>query len=226
MNNNAIKGTLIFLICLALLIPLGADAAGESPIMVYKNTSNHDFSEQTARLTIVSASGNGESRYGMPSYGHTFLVIENTSPKTIDFCGRMIAPRENITFGWWAVSVHSGIWFSLESNFIDNFDRYPSRVALSREIDGEGLSRLCDYLLTHDIYTPIENCALRAVAAFNTAIPETRLLNVGYFTTPARVAEEITANGGSHEAAVAMNYTDREPNFGFGEEIEYFKLVK
>jgi len=222
LTNKAIKGALIFIICFALLIPIGADSA----ITAYNNASNPDFSGQTAVLTIVSATGEGESRHGMPSYGHTFLILENTSPQAIDFCGRIIAPGENLTFGWWAVSIHSGIWFSLESNFIENFERYPSRVALSREIDGDGILRLYDYLLTHDIYTPIENCAFRAVAAFNTAVPETRLLRVGYFTNPARVAKEIISKGGSHEAAIAIDYIDREPSFGFGEDIEYFNLIQ
>lgn len=224
--NKRVKAILICAVCLLIVISAAvADATDNSPLSNQKRSAAPDYSGYTAMLSIVSDSGKDYTRYGVPSYGHTYLVIENTSSSALDFCGRVIEPSENLTFGWWAISSHSGIWFGIESNFIEAYGRYPQRVALSREIDGDGIDRLCDYLLTHDIYTPLENCALRAVAAFNTAIPEARQLDCRVFVTPARVVNAITKLGGSSEIALSITYTKRQPSCGFGSGIEYFDLA-
>ena len=210
----------LFACCLVFLLELNADATDTSLLSISRSSGADEY--RSALLTIVSDTGESETSHGMPAYGHTFLVLENTSDTTLVFCGREIAPNEDITFGWWAISVHSGVWFGLESNYIDAFGRYKGRVALSREIDADGIARLADYLLTHDLYTPLENCAVRAVAAFNTAIPETRQLRCGYFTTPARVYDAILAQGGTHELALSLDFDLYTPSTGFGDEIEYY----
>lgn len=220
---DKLKIAVLFACCLVFLLELNADATDTSPLSKNRSASACDY--RSALLTIVSDTGESERSHGMPAYGHTFLVLRNTSDEVLVFCGREIAPGENITFGWWAVSAHSGVWFGLEANYIEAFDRYRGRVALSREIDGDGIARLADYLLTHDLYTPLENCAVRAVAAFNTAIPEARQLRCGYFTTPARVYRAILTQGGSHEAALALELDVRTPSTGFGDEIEYFSFA-
>ncbi len=210
-----------FACCLVFLLELNADATDNSHLSKSRNAGAEEY-RSAAILTIVSDTGESEASHGVPSYGHTFLVLENTSDTPLVFCGREIAAGEDITFGWWAISAHSGVWFGLESNYIDAFGRYRGRVALSREIDSDGIARLADYLLTHDLYTPLENCAVRAVAAFNTAIPETRRLRCGYFTTPARVYDAILAQGGSHEQALSLDFDANTPSTGFGDEIEYY----
>lgn len=215
----------LFACCLCFLLSLNADATDSSLLSKRRNASSDGARSATANLTIISDTGESEASHGVPSYGHTFLVIENTSGEVLDFCGRQLMPNENLTFGWWAVSAHSGIWFGLESNYIDSFGRYRGRVALTREIDADGIARLEDYLLTHDLYTPLENCAVRAVAAFNTAIPETRQLRCGYFTTPAMVYKAILAQGGSHELAMAIDFDVSTPSTGFGDEIEYYRFA-
>ena len=213
----------LFACCLVFLLDLNADAADTSLLSKVRSAGAEDY--RSALLTIVSDTGESEMSRGMPAYGHTFLVLENTSDTPLVFCGREIAPRENITFGWWAVSAHSGIWFGLEPTFIAELGRYRGRVALSRELDAKGIARLADYLLTHDLYTPLENCATRAVAAFNTAISGTDGLRCGYFTTPAKVFEAILAQGGSHDAALALDLGLRTPSAGFGDEIEYYNFA-
>ena len=213
-----------FACCLVFLLELNADATDTLPLSKSRNAGTVHL-PATAILTIVSDTGESEACRGMPAYGHTFLVLENISDVIIDLCGRKIVPGENITFGWWAISSHSGLWFGLESNYIDAFGRYRGRVALSREIDASGIERLEDYLLTHDLYTPLENCAVRAVAAFNTAIPKVRELRCGYFTTPARVYKAILTQGGSHEAALAIDFDVCMPSTGFGDEIECYSFA-
>ena len=213
----------LFACCLVFLLDLNADATDTSLLSASRIAGAEDY--RSALLTIVSDTGESETSHGMPAYGHTFLVLENTSDAPLVFCGREIEPHGNITVGWWAVSAHSGIWFGLEPTFIGELGRYRGRVALSREIDAEGIARLADYLLTHDRYTPLENCAVRAVAAFNTAIPDTNGLGLGYFTTPARVYEEILDEGGSHEAALALDLDVRAPSKGFGGSIEYYDFA-
>ena len=215
----------LFACCLVFLLDLNADATDTLPLTKSRSVAAEDIGSPRAILTIISDTGESEASRGMPSYGHTFLVLENTSEVIISFCGRRIAPSEDLTFGWWAISSHCGVWFGLESNYIDAFGRYRGRVALSREIDADGIARLADYLLTHDLYTPFENCAVRAVAAFNTAIPETRQFRCGYFTTPTRVYEAILEQGGSHEAALAIDFDVVMPSAGFGDEIEYYNFA-
>ncbi len=209
--------------CIALILMLDTDATVESPLAKSRIAVGDRYSSAT--LTIVSDTGESETRYGMPCYGHTFLVIENTAEESLIFCGREIEPGENLTFGWWAISSHSGIWFGIEANYIEAYGRYPDRVALSREIDGEGIARLADYILTHDLYTPLENCAVRAVEAFNEALPEVRELRCGYFTTPAQVVKAIIAQGGTHEAAMDIDFTVQMPSCGFGEETEFYNFA-
>ena len=205
-----------------MIIMLCTDASGSTTFERARGYGDNVIGGESAMLTIVSDSGESEKKYGMPCYGHTFLVLENTGERKMIFCGRELDPGENITFGWWAVSTHGGVWFALESNYIDAYGRYPDRVALSRMIDADGLYRLADYLQTHDIYTPLENCAVRAVAAFNAALVEARELKSGYFTTPARVCELIISHGGTHEDAMALDFTEQMPSSGFDDDVEYF----
>ena len=219
------KTTVLFACCLVFLLEFSADATDSLPLTKSRSAEAEDVGQLSAILTIISDTGESEASRGMPAYGHTFLVLKNTSDEIINFCGRRIAPGENLTFGWWAISVHSGLWFGLESNYIDTFGRYQGRVALSREIDGDGIARLADYLLTHDLYTPLENCAVRAVAAFNEAIPEVRQLKCGYFTTPRRVYDSIIDQGGSHTAAILIDFDPCMPSTGFGDEIEYYSFA-
>lgn len=201
------------------------DVSGDSLLGMNRAAQTAEYTTCTARLTIVSDSGANEARYGMPCYGHTFLVIENTGEDVLNFCGREIDSGENLTFGWWAISSHAGVWFGIEANYIDAYGRYPDRVALSREIDSEGISRLADYILTHDLYTPFENCAVRAVAAFNWALPETRELKCGYFTTPREVSDAIMAHGGTHDEAIEIDFSIQMPSCGFGEDMEYYNFA-
>ncbi len=215
----------LFACCLVFLLEFNADATDSLPLSKSRNAGADEYRSASAILSIVSDTGESEASRGIPAYGHTFLVLKNTSDFPLNFCGREIAPGENLTFGWWAISAHSGLWFGLESNYIDAFGRYRGRVALSREIDGDGIARLADYLLTHDLYTPLENCAVRAVAAFNEAIPEVRQLRCGYFTTPARVYNAIIDQGGSHTAAILIDFNPCMPSTGFGEEIEYYNFA-
>ena len=222
---DKIKIAVLFACCLVFLLNLNADATDNSQLSKSRNYGTDEYGCATALLTIVSDTGESEKSHGMPAYGHTFLVLENTSDTPLVFCGREIAPYEDITFGWWAISAHSGVWFGLESSFIDTYGRYRGRVALSSEIDADGIARLADYLLTHDLYTPLENCAVRAVAAFNTAIPETRRLRCGYFTTPARVYKAILSQGGSHELALSLDFDLYTPSTGFGNGIEYYNFA-
>lgn len=217
---------LIFLLCcIVIAASFNTDVSGDSLLGMNRSAAGSEYYGCSALLTIVSDSGESESRYGMPCYGHTFLVLENTGESVLDFCGREIAPGENLTFGWWAISSHAGVWFGIESNYIDAYGRYPDRVALSREIDGEGLSRLEDYILTHDLYTPVENCAVRAVAAFNWALPEIRELNCGYFTTPREVSDAIMAHGGTHDEAIEIDFSIQMPSCGFGEDMEFYNFA-
>ncbi len=224
MSDKRIKLTLFFACCFIFLFSLNADATDRLPLTKLRSVSPVDYSEMSAMLTIISDSGESESRYGMPCYGHTFLVLENTSESTLDFCGREIDPGENLTFSWWAISSHSGVWFGIESNYIEAYGRYPDRVGLSREIDGDGIARLADYVLTHDLYTPLENCAVRAVAAFNDAIPEVRELRCGYFVTPAKVSKVILEHGGS-KAIADIDFSPSAPSCGFGDETEYYSFA-
>ncbi len=221
MFEKRIKLALFFACCFVFLFSLNTDATDRLPLSKSRSTASVEYSGISAILTIISDSGESESRYGMPCYGHTFLVLENTSDRTLDLCGREIKPGDNLTFGWWAVSSHGGVWFGIESNYIEAYGRYPDRVGLSREIDGDGIARLADYILTHDLYTPLENCAVRAVAAFNDAIPEVRELRCGYFVTPAQVVKAILEQGGTAETA-HIDFTPSVPNCGFADEIEYY----
>lgn len=223
MTKKRIKLILLFTCCFVFILSLNTDAT-ETLLSRIKSGAEPDYSACKATLTIVSDSGGGESRYGMPCYGHTFLVIKNTSDEPLDFCGRRIEPSEYLTLGWWAISSHGGIWFGIESNYIEAYGRYPDRVGLAREIDGEGLSRLADYIFTHDIYTPFENCALRAVAAFNNALSGKERLSCGAFVTPSKVVDIILAHGGCAEIA-DIDFTPAMPSCGFGDDIEYYSFA-
>lgn len=223
--RDKLKIIVFIFCCFAIAISFDTDVSGDSLLGMNRAGAGSEYYGCSALLTIVSDSGINEARYGMPCYGHTFLVIENTGEDVLDFCGRPIEPSENLTFGWWAISSHAGVWFGIESNYIDAYGRYPDRVALSRQIDGAGIVRLADYILTHDLYTPFENCAVRAVQAFNWALPETRELNCGYFTTPAEVSDAIMAHGGTHDEAIEIDFSIQMPSCGFGEDMEFYNFA-
>lgn len=219
------KSAICALCCIVIMIALCTDAVGSSPLEQSRSRGDSVEGADTAILTIVSDAGKSEGNHGVPCYGHTFLVLENTGDEKLIFCGRVLEPGENITFGWWAISSHGGVWFGLESNYIDAYGRYPDRVSLSRVICAEGIYRLADYLLANDVYTPLENCAVRAVAAFNAALAEDRELKSGYFTTPARVSRQIIAHGGTYEEARALDFTEQLPSCGFDDDVEYYYFV-
>lgn len=182
-----------FAVLLALSVP---SVSGTDPVSRFTLYPTQTGEGYAAELTLFSCDGADESRNLIQSYGHAFLALRNTGTDTIQFCGRTLAPGDVITFGWWATDGHNGLWFNIEANYIALWGRYARRVALSVTPDAGELVRVAEYALSHDIYTPFENCALRASQCFDLVAGDGLRLDAGLLVSPGELCRLISERGG------------------------------
>ena len=144
-----------------------------------------------ASITLYSYDGKSESKYFISSYGHTFLEITNLSNEEIILYYQVIKPKESITFSWWAIDIHMGIWFNIEPYYVYLYNRYDTRYSTTIYINYENLNRINSYLEINDKYDPLNNCSKMTLGCWNLVAEKSEKIDILFLTTPTYVVRNI-----------------------------------
>ena len=143
------------------------------------------------QLTLHSYDGKSECKNFIQAYGHTFLEMTNLTDYPIEVYQYLVEPHTSVTFSWWAVDRHMGIWFNLESWYIDLYNRYETRVSVSIYIDEADLSRINTYMRENDRYSPFDNCSKMSLTCFNLVAEQEEKISMPLITTPNYVVGQL-----------------------------------
>lgn len=149
-------------------------------------------SDDTALLSIFSDNGKSESNFFLQNYGHAFLSVTNISDATFFVGDWEVDPDETITIGLWNVLQHSGVWYNLESNYIEEYNKYNKRVSITIGIDSEDIKALSKHINNNDRWTPLYNCSKFALKAWNLVAEENEKINDKFIVSPSYLVNEIT----------------------------------
>lgn len=168
--------------------------------------------DSVATLSIFSYNGKGESKFGIKNLGHSFLSLTNTSSSDIELCGKTLSPGEEIYFGAWSLSVHFGIWYNVESNYIEFYNKYNGRVSVDKGVTLEEIEKISDFILENDKWSPLNNCSKFAIRLWNSLATDKEKLSENFVNTPAKLIEELKT---------FENYQVNKP-LNFYEDCGYF----
>lgn len=143
------------------------------------------------QLTLHSYDGKSECKNFIQAYGHTFLEMTNLTDYPIEVYQYLVEPHTSVTFSWWAVDRHMGIWFNLEPWYIDLYNRYETRVSVSIYIDEADLSRINTYMRENDRYSPFDNCSKMSLTCFNLVAEQEEKISMPLITTPNYVVSQL-----------------------------------
>lgn len=155
--------------------------------------TTHFCEDDVAVLSVFSFDGGSESAYGIKNLGHSFLSIKNISNDNIILAGKTIVPNEEIYFGAWSLSVHFGIWFNVESNYIEFYNKYNGRISIEKGIEAEDLETIGEYILNNDTWNPLKNCSHFAIGCWNSVAKEDEKLGLGFINTPSNLIKQLKA---------------------------------
>ncbi|MFA6661996.1 MAG: hypothetical protein WCS56_03050 [Bacilli bacterium] len=191
-------------ILIAILVLLGIVGCKRADSQYTTEDSNTD---SIAILSIYSYNGESESKYFIYSLGHSFMSIENITSSDITFFNYTLSPAELITFSWWGINRHMGIWFNMESNYINLYNRYTERYSVDTYLTETGINAIEEYMESNDYYTPFKNCAKMTVDCWNEVSPNT--IDLGAIATPSKLLTVIK----------------KFPNFQYEKEIKLIEKI-
>ncbi len=142
-------------------------------------------------LSIYTFDGKGEESLGLANLGHAFLGVENISNETIKVGKYSLAPKETVTFGTWSIQAHFGVWYNVESVYIKTIDKYNGRVSVTAGLDLESVDKMNNFILSHDFWSPINNCSNFALNLWNTVAEENEQLIKPFIYTPSHIAKVL-----------------------------------
>lgn len=184
--------------------------------------------DDVATMTIVSFDGKGESVYGLMNLGHTFIAIENTSSDDMMIGKYILNPGKTVTVAVWSILEHFGVWYNVESNYIEYCNKYNGRVSLSKEINEEDVKKISEFIKSNDNWDPYRNCGYFATKLWNTVAKDKEFINGG--TTPSNIAKSIAMSDGYKKnleipVSSAMGYFDGTTFVEYKLEGEHYALV-
>lgn len=144
-----------------------------------------------ATLTLFSYDGKSESKHFIKAYGHTFLSLTNDSDETLSIHGYSVEPQDTVYLSWWAVDKHMGIWFNIEPNYIEMYNRYETRYSVSTHLDKNEIDKLKAFLDDHDYYSPINNCSKMCLSCWNEVAETTEKIKTVLIVTPNYIVKKI-----------------------------------
>ncbi len=154
-------------------------------------------------LTIFSSNDGGNSSWN--TSGHAFISFKNTSSSSIKFGGLNVGAGHEITIGTWGnKSNHVGIWYNLESYFVNNQNAYSNRVSLSMDVTQANINTINNLISKNDTWTALNNCSSFAVKIWNAVSSKT--LSSGIPNTPTSLMSSIKSKSG-YETGRAIGST-------------------
>lgn len=144
-----------------------------------------------AILTLFSYDGKSECKNLINAYGHTFLSLTNHSDEKIEIHGYCVVPEDTVYFSWWAVDKHMGIWFNIEPNYIEMYNRYETRYSISIHLDMTEINKLKIFLDQNDYYSPINNCSKMCLKCWNEVAESKEKIDTTLIITPLYMVKKI-----------------------------------
>ncbi|MBQ7307303.1 MAG: hypothetical protein IJW82_02140 [Clostridia bacterium] len=162
-------------------------------------------------LSIFTSNGKKESKNILRNYGHSFLSFKNISQNSLKVGEYTLEKDETISLGTWSVSSHFGVWYNLESNYINTYDKYNDRVSVTTQINLEELKLVNDFILNHDYWNPYCNCSYFSINLWNTIAKDTEYIDTSLFYNPSYLYKKLISFS-SYETNKAINGKD---TFGY-----------
>lgn len=184
--------------------------------------------DSVATMTIVSFDGESESVMGLMNLGHAFIAIENNSEEDILVGKYNLKSGRVVTIGTWSILEHFGVWYNVESNYIEYCDKYNGRVSLSKQINKDDLEKITTFINDNDKWNIFRNCSYFAVNLWNSVAKSGESFNVG--RTPSAIAKSIKLSDGYNQnqtfaVSSSMGYFDGSNYVEFKLEGEHYARV-
>jgi hypothetical protein len=159
--------------------------------------------DNIAKLTIISdGSGIGGK--------HAFLLVENISLNPIEIGNYTLDSNSEVTVGTWGNrNEHKGIWYNLESYYINQTDSYSNRVSLSNEINRNELEIINETLIERDNWSYFNNCSTFASVVWNTVATEDETLYAGTFLRKPSTLSKSIKSKKNHKVNIKISITEK-----------------
>ena len=201
--------TLIFILIICIIPITGCNQSKE-----YSAEINPD---DIALLTIFSFDGKSESKWGLMNLGHAFLMIENVSDNSLDIVDTTLDSNKAMCIGTWSIREHFGVWYNVESNYYNHYNKYDGRVSVTIGLSEQELDTLCEFIVGNDRWNPLNNCSKFALNAWNSVATEQERLIKPLIYTPGNIVNQLKQFE-NFEINRPMN-TDN--NFGYFDNSQY-----
>ncbi len=144
-------------------------------------------------LTIFASNDGGSSSWN--TSGHAFIAFKNSSSSSVRVGGLNVGSGHEITIGTWGnKSQHQGIWYNLESYFVNNNSAYGNRVSLSMSVTQSDIDTINSIISNNDKWSLTNNCSSFAVKVWNSVSSTT--LSSGSPNTPTSLMSSIKSKSG------------------------------
>ena len=178
----------------------------------------------TALLTLYTFDGSSESTMGLFNLGHAFVSIENISEVTIKIGKNTLEPHEAITIGTWSIKAHFGVSYNVESNYINNHNKYDGRISVTCGINSNDIATISKFIDNNDYWSPLHNCSQFALNLWNSVASTDEELVTPVIYSPGKIAKslknfEVYETNRQIETGDKMYYFD-------GDTPKYFELEK
>ena len=162
-----------------------------------------DASSTVGTLTIFSANDGGSSSWNTSR--HSFIAFKNTSYSSIRVGGLNVGSGHEITIGTWGnKSQHTGIWYNLESYFVNNTGAYSNRVSLSMSVTQSDINTINNIISNNDKWSLTNNCTSFAIKVWNNV--SNAILSGGIPNTPTALMSSIKAKS-AHQTGRSIRNT-------------------
>lgn len=146
-----------------------------------ENRTTTPFSnEESIELSIYSYNGKNESFFGVFNLGHSFLGFKNLSDKSVIVGRYNLEPDEEITIGTWCIQDFFGVWYNIECNYIEYYDKYNGRISITTHISPDKLEDVNKYIDNNNTWLPTKNCTNFAIGVWNSAVKKRRTAENSY----------------------------------------------
>ena len=158
-----------------------------------KNTNTDIVNSENyiAELSIFSYDGKSETKNLLKNYGHSFFTIKNISENDIYLGNYKIKQNEIVSCGIWSITTHFGIWYNVESNYIEFCDKYNGRVSITKNINIEDLDRINKFMENNDIWLPFKNCSYFCINIWNCVANNGEKIKTKFLTSPSYLVDQL-----------------------------------
>lgn len=144
-----------------------------------------------AKLSLFAYDGKSESTWGLMNLGHAFVSIENISEESLSIIDKVLAPGETVSIGTWSILEHFGVWYNVESVYIETTDKYNGRYSATIGINTEDLEKIVSFISEKDKWNPIHNCSYFALNLWNEVAEESEFIETPFIYTPTYISKEL-----------------------------------